>query len=104
MFAVDLGLQRNQLTGTFPPEVDSLQVLRSLDLSGNLLRGDLPEVFSRLHGLSKDACSRGQTWRAGLFCSHSPFTFLGSLDLSDNEFKLNLPTSLGLLNRLGKDT
>jgi hypothetical protein len=50
---VDLGLGDNMLVGTFPPEIDSLQFLHSLDLSNNKLGGELPEVFLRLVALSK---------------------------------------------------
>lgn len=44
---VDLGLQSNSLTGTFPPELVDLQYLASLDFSNNQMNGELPEVFWR---------------------------------------------------------
>ena len=50
----ELSLQRNQLTGTFFPEIEGLQALESLDLSHNRLEGELPVDFERLRGLGKD--------------------------------------------------
>ena len=51
----ELGLQNNQLTGTFLTEIEGLHLLKRLDLSHNQIQGELPEVFQRLHSLGETA-------------------------------------------------
>ena len=51
----ELGLQNNQLTGTFLTEIEGLHLLKRLDLSHNQIQGELPEVFQRLHNLGETA-------------------------------------------------
>ena len=50
---MDLRLENNILTGTIPPEVESLRRLEFIKLGKNALAGDLPDVFDRLHYLGK---------------------------------------------------
>ncbi|CAB9529383.1 LRR receptor-like serine threonine-protein kinase At4g08850-like [Seminavis robusta] len=67
----DLRLNDNGgLSGTVPPEIESLHRLEFLSLAGNKMHGQLPDVFERLH-------------------------YLVDLDVSNNKISGSLPASIG---------
>ena len=72
---VGLDLHGNGLVGEIPDVVGSLSQLTALDLSGNLLTGSIPSTLGELENL---------TW----------------LDLSDNQLSGRIPPSLGRLAAL----
>jgi hypothetical protein len=49
----DLRLNDNALTGTVPPEIESLHRLEFFSLANNSMDGQLPDVFDRLHYLGE---------------------------------------------------
>lgn len=94
-----LVLRGNDLTGTFPAEINDLTSLRYLDLSNNLLTGTLPDSVGNLVEMK------------GINLAHNVFTgqitpkmgnliHLDSADLSYNAFTGTLPPDFENLTEL----
>jgi hypothetical protein len=101
--AVDLRLENNLLTGTIPPEIESLHRLEYVKMGKNALAGSLPDVFDRLHYLGKTAvvCNLEIIARPQTVLSADCIQVV-ELDLHKNEIVGTLPASLGKSTTLGK--
>ncbi|CAN8272651.1 unnamed protein product [Cochlearia groenlandica] len=73
---IGLDLSTNLLSGEIPVEIGDLENIRSLDLSNNFLTGSIPDSISKLK-------------------------YLESLDLSNNKLNGNIPPQLAGLDSLG---
>ena len=56
---VSLKLASNKLTGSIPPEIESMHRLELVGLGQNNLSGELPNVFGRLHHLGRSTLTQG---------------------------------------------
>jgi hypothetical protein len=97
-----LGLSNNGLSGTFPPVLDALTALASLDLSGNQLSGSLPPGLGNLSALQSLNVSANQLGGS------IPTTFgnlhaLQALQLENNALIGTIPTQLVNTDVLGSN-
>nr|GMD67248.1 receptor-like protein EIX2 [Ipomoea batatas] len=76
-----------------------LRLLKLIDLSSNLLVGDIPKEFSNLHGLISLNLSRNQL-TGKIIREIGQIEMLESLDLSHNQLSGEIPISLGSLSFL----
>ncbi|XP_019199096.1 PREDICTED: receptor-like protein 12 [Ipomoea nil] len=76
-----------------------LRLLKLIDLSSNLLVGDIPKEFSNLHGLISLNLSRNQL-TGKINREIGQMEMLESLDLSHNQLSGEIPVSLGGLSFL----
>jgi hypothetical protein len=97
-----LGLSNNGLSGPFPPVLDGLTGLASLDLSGNQLSGSLPPGLGNLSALQSLNLSANQ------LSGSIPTTFgnlhaLTALQLENNALTGTIPSQLVNTNVLGSN-
>ncbi|KAL5549642.1 hypothetical protein UlMin_004873 [Ulmus minor] len=85
-----LDLSNNILSGEIPIQLTSLQGLWSLNLSGNHLRGSIPDQISNMSSLETLDLSRNKL-SGNIPTSISSLTFLSHLNLSYNNFSGEIP-------------
>ncbi|XP_066379592.1 receptor kinase-like protein Xa21 isoform X2 [Miscanthus floridulus] len=96
---VSLRLSYCNLGGTISPVIGNLTFLRTLDIEGNMLSGDIPHTINRLHRLR--SLQLGNNSLAGEIpaglanCSNLVF-----LDLGMNLIRGGIPSGLGSLSQL----
>ncbi|MEM8526180.1 MAG: HYR domain-containing protein [Bacteroidota bacterium] len=91
---VELDLSSNNLSFRLPEEIADLHALEVLNLSDNLLEGDIPSsIKNEMERLRVLNLSRNYFSTFGLF-NFTNFDNLEVLDLSDNQLQSNLPDKL----------
>ena len=93
MRSVDLS--NNVLSGTIPPELFSLTGLQSLNLSQNQLMGRIPKEIGNMKQLQSLDLSRNK-FSGEIPQSMSTLSFLGFLNLSFNNFMGKIPSGTQL--------
>ncbi|CAL2252994.1 unnamed protein product [Prunus armeniaca] len=99
-----LDLSGNFFSAPVPSEFESLKSLEALDLSFNDLAGQIPNFFGNFCNLKTLSLANNQ-FEGGIQellggLSSCPNSELGSLDLSSNKLKSQLPASVGMLHNL----
>eukprot|EP00253_Pinus_taeda_P033509 PITA_33509 len=92
----------NELNGTIPKSLGNCSQLLSLQLSENFLMGGIPLEFGKLRLLQKLDLHDNHLYSEesiSIFGALSNCTNLQSLDLSTNDFKGDLPGSIGRLSQ-----
>ena len=96
---VALEISGQELNGSLPPHLGSLDALTALDLSDNELTGALPAHLGNLASLSTlDLSGNGLTGAIPVQLGLA--TSLTTLDLSGNQLSGTIPTQLSLLTSL----
>ena len=98
-YLVALGLGNNQLTGTLPSELGTLDRLSSLLLHNNSFTGLLPEEFGDLSSLTVLQLDTNQL-QGPLPADLGRLTTLNELFLEGNDFSGNVPSDLCVLDSL----
>ena len=94
-----LALRDNRLTGSIPAEIGNLAALNRLDLRDNNLSGPIPATLRQLSELS--VMFLRLNFLSGPIPSWIPeLRNLEVLDLSDNGFTGSVPTDIGVLSSL----
>ncbi|KAI5332439.1 hypothetical protein L3X38_022568 [Prunus dulcis] len=99
-----LYLSGNSFSAPVPSEFESLKSLEALDLSFNDLSGQIPKLFGNFCNLKTLNLANNQ-FEGGIQellggLSSCPNSELESLDLSSNNLKSQLPSSVGMLHNL----
>ncbi|KAM7523463.1 hypothetical protein LguiA_013365 [Lonicera macranthoides] len=96
---VGLNFESWNLVGTLSPSIGNLSFLKTLQLSNNIFRGEIPHEIGQLLRLGSMALTNnsfvGKIPAEISFCSR-----LRILDLNDNKFTEELPVELGSLSLL----
>ncbi|KAF7078190.1 hypothetical protein CFC21_082664 [Triticum aestivum] len=101
-------LSNNQLTGSIPAWIKALSYVFYLDISNNSLTGEIPTTLTdmpMLESAKTDANSNQRVFILPVYptLSHQyrqPFAFPKLLDLSNNKFTGEIPSTIGQLKSL----
>lgn len=95
----ELSLDYNQFSGSIPPELGSITSLWSLRLNNNHFSGSIPPELGSLSNLDSLSLSYNQL-SGSIPPELGSLTNLNTLGLSDNQLTGSIPTELGSLTNL----
>ncbi len=96
---IELDLQKNQLSGTIPPELAQLSDLEELSLSDNRLSGAIPSEFGQLFALEWLYLSSNDL-SGEIPAELGSLSNLIRLDLQNNQLSGEIPSEIGQLFNL----